>query len=207
MAETQFNVIKARYVASAVRADQYPPEDLPEIAFIGRSNVGKSSLINSLCRHHGLARVSASPGKTQTINFYAVTAKLPDERRLEWYLVDLPGYGYARTGQAQRRQWTRFVEEYFLRSSRLKLVCQLVDLRHLPQASDVAMYDWLKTHDLTVQVVATKADKIGRTHLARHIAAIKNGLQLETGGIIAYSALSGQGRNDLLDAIGQILLK
>ena len=203
----QLNVIKAQYVASAVRPDQYPPEELPEIAFIGRSNVGKSSLINSLCRHHGLARVSASPGKTQTINFYVVTAKLPNERRLEWYLVDLPGYGYARAGQAQRRQWTRFVEEYFLRSPRLKLVCQLVDLRHPPQASDVAMYGWLKTHNLPVQVVATKADKIGRTHVARHLAAIKNGLELETGGIIAYSALNGQGRDDLLDVIGQILLK
>ena len=112
MENKNINVLNAKYVASAVRKDQYPQEELPEIAFIGRSNVGKSSL-NSFCRHNGLARISGTPGKTQTINFYEVNIKVEEERK-KFFLVDLPGYGYAKTGHGNRRQWSKFIEEYLL---------------------------------------------------------------------------------------------
>lgn len=207
MSELEINVVGASYVASAVRLDQYPEGDLTEIAFIGRSNVGKSSLLNSLCRHHGLARISSSPGKTQTLNFYRMMLKFSETERKELFLVDLPGYGYARTGQAIRRQWAKFIEEYFLKSPRLKLVCQLIDIRHPPMDSDITTFRWLVEHDLPVQIVATKADKISRMALSKHVNIIKNNLGGPSGNIIAYSAEKGLGRDELLDVIAQILLK
>lgn len=207
MSELEINVVGASYVASAVRLDQYPEGDLTEIAFIGRSNVGKSSLLNSLCRHHGLARISSSPGKTQTLNFYRMMLKFSETERKELFLVDLPGYGYARTGQAIRRQWAKFIEEYFLKSPRLKLVCQLIDIRHPPMDSDITTFRWLVEHDLPVQIVATKADKISRMSLSKHVNIIKNNLGGPSGNIIAYSAEKGLGRDELLDVIAQILLK
>ena len=121
---------QGQYIASAVKPEQYPEEDLPEIVFIGRSNVGKSSLINSLTRVNNLARVSSSPGKTQTINFIDVGLKIAGvEGRKAFYLVDLPGYGYAKTGKEKRKIWSKFIEEYLLNSPRLKFVCQLIDIR------------------------------------------------------------------------------
>lgn len=202
------SIIKAQYLASAVRKDQYPElaDDDVEIAFVGRSNVGKSSLLNTLSRHGGLARVSGTPGKTQTLNFYQLTAKLSDTERKNFYLVDLPGYGYAKTGHAARRQWAKFIEEYLITSPRLKLICQLIDIRHNPMESDILSYQWLTSHQLPVQVVATKADKIPRSQLAKHMAAIRNGLTMQSGTILPFSSLKGSGRDELLDVIGKILL-
>ena len=137
---SEINIIRAEYVASAVRPDQYPEGDLAEIVFIGRSNVGKSSLINSLSRVGGLARISGTPGKTQTINFFKMTAKLDEETRKDFFLVDLPGYGYAKTGQANRKRWAKFIDEYLLTSKRLKFVCQLIDSRHQPMKTDIDMF-------------------------------------------------------------------
>lgn len=208
MADERLAIIGAQYSASAVREDQYPDveEDLTEIAFIGRSNVGKSSLLNSLCRRHGLARTSGTPGKTQTLNFYRVAAKLNDERR-DFYLVDLPGYGYARTGQSNRRQWAKFSEEYMLKSPRLKLICQLIDIRHPPMASDISAYRWFVEHNLPIQLIATKADKISRMALKKQVEMINKGLGSANRNILAYSSTKGLGRDELLDVIGQILLK
>ncbi|MEN6412439.1 MAG: ribosome biogenesis GTP-binding protein YihA/YsxC [Veillonellales bacterium] len=200
------NVLNARYMASAVRADQYPAENLPEIAFIGRSNVGKSSLLNSLSRHNGLARTSGTPGKTQTINFYRLAVKRSEERR-EFYFVDLPGYGYARAGQASRRQWAKFIEEYLLQSPRLKLICQLIDIRHPPMESDIYTYRWLRENHLPVKVIATKSDKISRSALKQQVMSIKTGLELADDDILAYSSVNGLGRLRLLDAIGDLLLE
>lgn len=188
--------------------DQYPEGEFDEFVFIGRSNVGKSSLINSLSRHRGLARISGTPGKTQTINFYQLTARRTPEERTDFFLVDLPGYGYAKTGRANRRQWSRFIEEYLLKSSRLKLVCQLIDIRHPPMASDVEMYKWLTANKLPVQIITTKADKISKMAIQKHAGLIKKAL----GGtpelpVIVYSSLKGSGRQELLDVIGQTLLK
>ncbi|HWR38380.1 MAG TPA: ribosome biogenesis GTP-binding protein YihA/YsxC [Patescibacteria group bacterium] len=199
--------INARYQATAVRFDQYPEGELTEIAFIGRSNVGKSSLINSLCRHSGLARVSGTPGKTQTLNFYQVTAKLGPEERQDFRLVDLPGYGYARTGRDKRRCWSGFTEEYWLKSTRLALVCLLIDSRHPPQPSDIDVFSWLRAHDLPVQLIATKADKIARSKVRQHLDLIRRDMGAADTPLLAYSATDGSGRQELLDVICDILLK
>jgi GTP-binding protein len=202
------NVVGARYLASAVRADQYPEGDFAEVAFIGRSNVGKSSLINSLCRHGGLARTSATPGKTQTINFYSVALKYSEEERRQFLLVDLPGYGYARTGRATRRQWTKFIDEFLAASPRLRLVCQLIDSRHPPMDSDKDAYRRLAELGRPVQVVATKTDKLSRQAAKKNVAVIRAGLALPEGAdVIAYSATDGTGRSELLDVISHILLE
>ena len=212
MADTaNFNITHASYAATAVNSSQYPEGELTEIAFIGRSNVGKSSLINSLCRHNGLARTSGTPGKTQTINYFRLTGKLSDQSRLEFMLVDLPGYGYAKRAQSARATWSKFIEEYWLKSTRLKLVCQLIDLRHPPMESDSNVYQWLIAHGLNVQVVATKADKISKSRIQQHIQAIVQGInmgQLQPGArIIPYSAVTNAGRDELLDVIKNILLQ
>lgn len=202
------NVVGAVYAASAVRPDQYPPGDLIEVAMIGRSNVGKSSLINSLCRRGGLARTSATPGKTQTINFFTVTVKFSEEDRRQFLLVDLPGYGYARTGRTARRQWDRFIDEYLAASPRLRLVCQLIDSRHPPMAGDKEAFARLRELGRPVQVVATKVDKLSRQAAKKSCEIIRADLGLGTGaGVIAYSAAAGAGRDELLDVISQLLLK
>lgn len=205
------DVIRAEYLISAVRQEQYPPGDEPEIAFIGRSNVGKSSLINSVCRHRGLALTSGTPGKTQTINFFRVVFKLPDnnseaEVRRQAFFVDLPGYGYAKTGRNARRQWAKFVEEYFLQSPRLKRIYQLIDIRHPPMESDIVFHAWLKQQGLPVKIVATKSDKITRSRLKEHLGVIARALEVAPEQILTHSALSGAGRDALLDDIVQIFL-
>ena len=202
----RLHILNARYVASAVRPDQYPEGDAIEIAFIGRSNVGKSSLINSLCRHRGLALVSGRPGKTQTINFFSVNAKVEQERRIDWFLVDLPGYGYAQTGKEKKKQWSKFIEEYVAQSPRLRMVCQLIDIRHPPMDSDKEAHAWLRQGQAPVQVIATKADKLSRGEVKRQTDLIRKELYLPSS-VIAYSALKGDGRDELLDVIGQILLQ
>jgi len=205
--QVTINITSGQYVASAVRMDQYPEGELHEVAFMGRSNVGKSSLINSLCRRNGLARTSGSPGKTQTLNFYRLMAKMSEEDRREFFLVDLPGYGYARAGKSNRKQWAQFIEEYLLQSPRLELACQLIDIRHDPMASDISTYQWLIENDIPVQVIATKADKLTRMNVNKNVNAIRKGLGMKGDNIIAYSAENGLGRNELLDVIGEILLK
>ncbi|MBQ5418565.1 MAG: YihA family ribosome biogenesis GTP-binding protein [Selenomonas sp.] len=201
-------ITQGKYIASAVRKDQYPEDDLPEIVFIGRSNVGKSSLINSLTRVNNLARVSSQPGKTQTINFFEVGIKIAEvEERKAFYLVDLPGYGYAKTGKENRKIWSKFIEEYFLTSPRLRFVCQLIDIRHEPMASDVDMFNWLVDNDIPVLIIATKADKIGKNARAKNIAAIKRKLGIKEISVLTYSSLKNEGRSDLLDVIGDSLLE
>ena len=201
-------ITQGQYIASAVKPEQYPEEDLPEIVFIGRSNVGKSSLINSLTRVNNLARVSSSPGKTQTINFFDVGLKIAGvEGRKAFYLVDLPGYGYAKTGKEKRKIWSKFIEEYLLSSPRLKFVCQLIDIRHEPMNSDVDMFHWLVENDIPVLIVATKADKVGKNAKEKNIVAIKRKLGIQEVSVLPYSALKNEGRSDLLDVIGDSLVE
>ena len=201
----RLDIIQAQYVASAVRRDQFPEEALPEVAFIGRSNVGKSSLINSVCRHRGLARTSGTPGKTQTINFFKVLMREGEERR-PFQLVDLPGYGYAKTGQEKRKIWSRFIADYFTQSPYLRLVCLLVDIRHAPMPSDIEMFRRLADKGLPLQLILTKADKISKNQVASAVANARKSLQTQgIAEVMAYSAQNGQGRQELLDLIKLIL--
>lgn len=202
MAELLPDIIQADYLATAVRQDQYPAVDWPEVAFVGRSNVGKSSLINSLCRRRGMARTSSTPGKTQTINFYRALVRLnPEDERRELCLVDLPGYGYAKVGQDAKKQWSKFIEEYFKKSTRLKLVFQLIDIRHPPMDSDIASYSWLTAHGLPVKLVATKADKLSRSQIQKQLSQICRSLGAAPSDIVAHSSLSGVGKAELLQLV------
>ncbi|MDU2066350.1 MAG: ribosome biogenesis GTP-binding protein YihA/YsxC [Sporomusaceae bacterium] len=201
----EVEVLAAKYVASAVRADQYPAEDLPQFAFVGRSNVGKSSLINSLCRHRGLARISSTPGKTQTLNFYQLEMRKSLERK-SIFFVDLPGYGYAKRGQKQRTSWGKFIEDFLMESTELKRVFQLIDIRHPVQESDLQVFDWLVSSGVPVQIIATKADKLSRSAVQKQQALISRQLKIKQHEIMTYSSLKGTGRKEVLDVIGDLLL-
>ena len=204
MSKENWNIIRSKYVASAVRADQYPPTRMIEAAFIGRSNVGKSSLINSLCRRNGLARVSATPGKTQTINFYELEAKRTDEgldERAKFYLVDLPGYGFAKTNRNNKEQWSGFISKYLSGSDNLGLVCQLIDIRHKPMESDLECYQWLKDCGLRVQVVLTKSDKLSKNAAMSQKALFKREMGLSEDDIITYTSSQHTNRGELINRI------
>ncbi|MCR5176775.1 MAG: ribosome biogenesis GTP-binding protein YihA/YsxC [Anaerovibrio sp.] len=199
-------ITQGRYLTSAVKKEQYPEIRRKEIVFIGRSNVGKSSLINSLTRVHQLARVSSQPGKTQTINFYEIGAKVADNpERRDFYLVDLPGYGYAKTGAARRRTWSRFINEYLLSSEDLQFVCQLIDIRHEPMDSDVEMFRWLVNHNLPVLVIGTKADKVSKNGVSQGIARIKQSLGIPELDVLPYSSVKNSGRAELLQVIADCI--
>lgn len=203
----EITVVKSEYVTSAVSKATCPEETLPEIVFVGRSNVGKSSLINSLTRRKSLARTSGTPGKTQTINFFRVELKTSEDVRHELYLVDLPGYGYAKTSKVNRRLWAKFIDEYLSSRRNIKFVCQLIDIRHPPMESDLASFASLVEKNLPVLVIATKSDKIGKTERQKHLTAIKNSLGVEYEAVLPYSSLKNEGRSDLLDVIINSLIE
>lgn len=178
-----WDIVRAQFVTSAVKAEQYPSPQMIEAAFIGRSNVGKSSLINSLCRRNGLARVSATPGKTQTINYYLLNAKRNVEGgadTAQFYLVDLPGYGFAKTGKSNKDLWSGFISKYLSGSDNLALVCQLIDIRHKPMESDIECYHWLLGCGLNVQIILTKADKLSKNAAMAQKALLNANLGLMT---------------------------
>lgn len=160
----------AEIVISAVSPKQYPHDNLPEFAMVGRSNVGKSSTINTLLNRKSLARVSQSPGKTRTINFYLINK--------EFYLVDLPGYGYAKVSKDDRAAWGKIIETYLISRKNLKEVVLLVDVRHEPSADDVLMYDWIKHFGFGRIVIATKLDKINRSQHSKHFKMIRDKLKM-----------------------------
>ena len=191
-----YDIIKAAYATTAVRRDQYPEGSVPEVAFLGRSNVGKSSLINSLCNHRGLARVSGAPGKTQTINYFSAALRRRDEaegeQRLPFYLVDLPGYGFAKTGGKNRDMWSAFIGEYVTQSPNLCVLCLLVDLRHPGLAIDQQAYDWLSSAGVPLQIVGTKADKLKANEKNRNLAQL-NKLFPSDRPALAYSSLKRDG--------------
>ena len=203
MAETVV-VSRARYVASAVKKEQYPAP-LAEIPFVGRSNVGKSSLINSLSRVHGLAHVSKKPGKTQTINFYEMELKSGEDRQ-KFHLVDLPGYGYAGVGRDKRNVWAKFIGEYLTGSPHIKFVAQLMDIRHELLPIDEEMFRRLTDYELPVLIVATKADKVSRSARSAFVAHIGKRLGVPASSVLPYSSKNNEGRSDLLDTIHGTLL-
>jgi GTP-binding protein len=184
-------ISSARFVKSATRPDDFPRDQKPEIAFCGRSNIGKSSLLNTLANARGLARTSSAPGRTRTINFFLI-----DDRM---YFVDLPGYGYAKVPKAERRQWGGMIETYLRRREQLKLAFVLVDSRMPPTDLDIRMKDWLDHFGIPNAVVLTKADKISRSQLNQ---ALRKGAQtLKTKEIIPFSAVTGSGRDLILARI------
>lgn len=191
-------ISRAEIEAVAVKAAQYPDEGVPEIAFAGRSNVGKSSLLNLLTRRKSLARVSGSPGKTRTINFYRIN----DEFRI----VDLPGYGYARVSKSESEKWGAMMEGYLENRECLLKVIQLVDIRHKPSTQDVQMYEYLKYYNLDGIVVATKADKVSGNKRSKSLAEIRRTLGMDKGDkVIPVSALKRTGYEELLDEIEKLL--
>lgn len=201
MAKGDWDIIRGKYVLSAVKAEQYPKEQLIEAAFIGRSNVGKSSLINSLCRQKNLARVSSTPGKTQTINYYQLDAKRVEEgaeERASFYLVDLPGYGFAKTNHNNKDQWSGFISRYLSESDNLGLVCQLIDIRHKPMESDLECYRWLQECGLRIQIILTKADKLSKNAAMAQKALYRKELELYEDQIMIYTSTQHTYRSELI---------
>ncbi len=181
----------AEFIISAVGPKQYPTDNLPQIALAGRSNVGKSSLINKFINRKNLARTSSKPGKTQTLNFYLINN--------DWfYFVDLPGYGFAQVSQSVKAQWGKFIDQYLSGCGEVRGVIQIVDIRHAPSKDDVSMYEWLMSKNLPTLIVATKADKISKGQWQKQLKLLKNTLHtVPEQEIIIFSAENGTG----LDAL------
>ena len=186
---TKFHIFSSAYFASAVNRSQYVTDGKKEIAFIGRSNVGKSSLINSLTGRKKLAYVSREPGKTRTINYYAIQSRRiedEEEQRQDWYLVDLPGYGFAKTSQENKDSWSAFIDEYMKKSPGLPI--------------DLKAFDWLKKAGVPIQIIGTKGDKLSRNDLKKNLMQVKK--LFPTASLpLAYSSLTGEGRDALLEVI------
>ncbi len=175
-----------------------PDTALPEVAFAGKSNVGKSSLINGLMNRKALARTSAQPGKTQTINFYNINQAL--------YLVDLPGYGYAKVPESEKRKWGKMIERYLHGSKQLKAIFLLIDIRHDPSANDKTMYDWITYQGYEPVIIATKLDKLKKSQVKKHVDAIRMGLKLTPGTkIFPYSATTKQGRDEIWEYMDSLV--
>ncbi|HEX2949862.1 MAG TPA: ribosome biogenesis GTP-binding protein YihA/YsxC [Armatimonadota bacterium] len=187
--------IIAEFVTSAARADQFPKDHLPEIALAGRSNVGKSSLINKLLGQTGLARTSNTPGRTQTLNFYRI---YPNGKASKpFYLVDMPGYGFAQVSAARRADWGKLIENYLQKRDTLRGVIQLIDMRHPPQPLDHQMAEWLKHYEANFLVVGTKSDKIAKTKVPEQLLQVTEALDVDSANTLAFSAVTGLGRDEL----------
>ncbi|MCY1616044.1 ribosome biogenesis GTP-binding protein YihA/YsxC [Staphylococcus pettenkoferi] len=192
------NPNKIELLISAVKPEQYPETGLSEVALSGRSNVGKSTFINSMIGRKNMARTSAQPGKTQTLNFYDIDSQL--------IFVDVPGYGYAKVSKKKREEFGKMIEAYLTQRESLKLVVQLVDIRHKPTEDDVLMYDYLKHFKIPTLIVLTKEDKIKRGQVQKQLAMVKRELELEEGDqIISYSSIKGNKQQQIWDAIESYL--
>ncbi|WP_031513129.1 ribosome biogenesis GTP-binding protein YihA/YsxC [Desulfofalx alkaliphila] len=187
-------IVSAGFVTSAVNPKGYPEDQLPEVAFVGRSNVGKSSLLNKLVSRRGLARTSKSPGRTQLINFFLINES--------FYFVDLPGYGFAKVSMAMKEKWGKMIEAYLRKRQSLRGVVMLVDIRHEPTQQDMQMYSWLCHYNLPVAVALTKADKLSKNLANKQVALIKKKLQLQAShSLVVTSSQTGAGREELLQII------
>jgi len=190
-------VTSADIVISAVRPNQYPETQFPEIALAGRSNVGKSSFINKMLNRKALARTSSKPGKTQTLNFFLINERL--------FYVDVPGYGYAKVSKTEREAWGKMIETYITSRDQLRAVVLLVDLRHSPTKDDVMMYDFLKHYQIPVIIVATKADKIPKGKWDKHAKVVKETMQIEEGDeLVLFSSETGMGKEKAWSIIDRL---
>ena len=193
----QLNIHNASLTVSAVQPKQYPPTAVPEIAMAGRSNVGKSSCINRLLNRNKLARTSATPGKTATINFYNIDSQM--------FFVDLPGYGFARVSKAEQEKWAKMINTYLETRETLRGVLLLVDARHKPTAQDVMMFSWIREAFEEVTVVATKCDKLGKTKIEENLSVIRKTLEMnERDTLIPFSAEKGTGKEELWAEVSRI---
>lgn len=192
-------VNNASLAAVGVKEEQYPQTGLPEIAMAGKSNVGKSSLINTLLRRKALARTSSQPGKTQTINFYQVENL--------FYFVDLPGYGYAKVSKTERERWAKMIDDYLHTRQTLLQVILLVDGRHEPSANDVQMLEWIRSFGYVPTVIATKMDKMGKQQQAKALKLIRQTLHLESGQLFPFSALTKDGTEPIWEMLDKLLIK
>ncbi len=188
-------ITSAKFIKSAFEKDHWVSDHKPEISFLGRSNVGKSSLLNSLLKVKGLARTSNTPGRTQSINFFLINE--------EFYFADLPGYGYARVSKAMRQDWGVMAEEYLAERPQLVLSIQLVDSRHAPTVLDTQLQEWLVFHQKPRLVIATKSDKLSKNELSKNLLVIRKAMPQSK--VIAYSATKGYGREEIWREIAQIL--
>lgn len=187
---------KAEFITSAVEPDQYPTDHLPYVALVGKSNVGKSSMINTITNNNKLAKTSSQPGKTRLVNFY----KINDA----FYLVDLPGYGFARVSKKEKIKWANMIET-FLTTPNLLGIVQLVDIRHNPTSDDMTMINWIKHFNMPLIVLATKADKLGKTRIKPQINKIRKQLELSSDiPLIPFSSETGYGKADVLEALDQL---
>lgn len=190
----EINTHNAEILLSAANKSHYPQDEIPEIALAGRSNVGKSSFINTLLNRKNLARTSGKPGKTQLLNFFNIDNQLR--------FVDVPGYGYAKVSKTERAKWGRMIEEYLTTRGNLRAVVSLVDFRHEPSADDVQMYEFLKYYEIPVIVVATKADKIPRSKWNKHESVIKKRLDFDKNDdFLIFSSVNKDGLDATWDAI------
>lgn len=188
----------AVYERTAFKPEQYPNHGLPEIAFVGRSNVGKSSLLNALVNRKNLAQQSATPGKTRGLNFYNIDHRL--------YFVDLPGYGYAKVSKAEKEFWGRMIETYLNTREQLRLIIMLVDIRHKPTADDQTMYQWLTEQNQPHLLIATKLDKISRSQVAKRLQDIRATLQTSIAEpLFPFSSETKQGRDEIWNRIWEII--
>ena len=193
-----FKIKNAKFLTSALNITQAPPDECyPEIAVMGRSNVGKSSLLCSLTNNKKLAKTSQTPGKTRLINYFMIDDS--------WYLVDLPGYGYAKVSKSAQERWSRSMEEYLAERRGLALAILLVDIRHEPKDSDLQMQHWLAQRDYPTCVVLTKADKVSRSQMLQSVQRCAKIMQLSKEALIPYSSETGLGREELLEYIGTVV--
>lgn len=191
------NIQSATFVTSLPRYGDFPGIGLPQIAVAGKSNVGKSSLINGLCRQKNLAKTSSTPGKTRLINVFLINNA--------FHLIDLPGYGYAKVSKKEKATWGQMMGEYFSFSQTLKSVIQLVDIRHLPSKEDEEMVQFLRTNDIPFILIATKADKLSRAQRQRNVNDIAHKLMIQPWEITSWSAQTGEGKDAILQQIGKAL--
>ena len=199
----KWDFIKSKYIISAVKPEQYPLGDTFEVAFLGRSNVGKSSLINSLCRNNHLAKTSGTPGKTKTINFFEIEAKytLDEIAREKIFLVDLPGYGYAKASKEDKSKWSEFIGLYIKKAEKLKMLYLLIDLRHDLMKNDKECYEWLKSINIPIKIVFTKADKLSGNEIQKQKSNLVKALEIGHNNVIVYSSVKNTGRQELIEHI------